>query len=288
MTDTTTIDMQTDTIENIGHSTIQHGKMNDRVYLMKLDPADRHELPEQLVGLAKAQGYSKIFTKIPGIARQEFAKAGFALEASIPGFYQDKGDALFMSRFLADKRRKSAYLSRNSEVLEACRSRRQGGEKRTLPDGYTMRLCTEADVNVMAQVYAEVFPTYPFAIDDPAYLLETMKSHVAYFGVWNQDGKLVALASSEMDRGSASAEMTDFATLPEERGKALATVLLHAMEDAMPGYGIKTAYTIARAPSFGMNITFARMGYIFGGQLINNTNIAGGFEDMNVWYKTLL
>jgi hypothetical protein len=44
---------------------------------------------------------------------------------------------------------------------------------------------------------------------------------------------------------------------------------------------------IARAPSFGMNITFARMGYSFAGRLINNTNIGGQFEDMNVWHKNL-
>jgi putative beta-lysine N-acetyltransferase len=286
MIDTPT-NMQTDTIENIGQSTIQHGKVNDRVYLMKLDPHDRHDIPQQLVNLAQKQGYSKIFAKLPSVARQDFAKAGFSLEASIPGFYQDKGDALFMSRFLADQRRKSVCLSRNRDVLEACHSRRQGDEIYTLPQGYFLRPCAESDVDAMAEVYAQVFPTYPFPIQDPAYLLETMQSHVAYFGIWNTDAKLVALSSAEMDRSSNSAEMTDFATLPDERGKALATVLLHAMEQAMPEFGIKTAYTIARAPSFGMNITFARMGYIFGGQLINNTNIAGGFEDMNVWYKTM-
>lgn len=279
--------MKTDTIEKIEHSTIQHGKVNDRIYLMKLAEQDRQVLPQRLLELAKTQGYSKVFAKLPDMARQPFAQAGFVLEASIPGFYEDDSDALFMSRFLSDKRRKSASLIQNSDVLQACRSRRAGGDKRTLPDGYTLRLCTESDVDGMARVYDTVFPTYPFPIQDPAYLLDTMQSHVAYFGVWNEQQQLVALSSAEMDRSTASAEMTDFATLPEQRGKALATVLLHAMEDAMPKYGIKTAFTIARAPSFGMNITFARMGYVFGGQLINNTNIAGGFEDMNVWYKSL-
>ncbi|MDD2310679.1 MAG: hypothetical protein PHH91_13970, partial [Desulfuromonadaceae bacterium] len=41
------------------------------------------------------------------------------------------------------------------------------------------------------------------------------------------------------------------------------------------------------AYSFGMNITFARDGYSFGGTLTNNTNISGSLESMNVWYKTL-
>ena len=279
--------MTTDTIETIGQSTIQHGKVNDRIYLMSLDPRDRDTLPKQLLELAQKQGYSKIFAKLPAIARAPFTKVGFTVEATIPDFYQDKGDALFMSRFLNDQRSQSATAAQNNDVLEACRSRQKGGKQHALPDGYTLRPCKESDVDVMAAVYDTVFPTYPFPIQDSSYLLDTMQSHVAYFGVWDDKGKLVALSSAEMERKSVSAEMTDFATLPDARGKALATVLLDAMENAMPDYGIKTAYTIARAPSFGMNITFARMGYTFGGQLINNTNIAGGFEDMNVWYKQL-
>jgi hypothetical protein len=44
-------------------------------------------------------------------------------------------------------------------------------------------------------------------------------------------------------------------------------------------------FTIARARSTGMNVTFAKNGYSFAGTLINNTNISGRIESMNVWYK---
>jgi putative beta-lysine N-acetyltransferase len=279
--------IQTDTIEKLAHSTIQHGKVNDRIYLMHLATEDHEHLPQKLLDLAEAQGYSKIFAKLPDAAQEAFAKVGFVLEATIPDFYQNNNDVLFMSRFLTDDRCKSATQQRNEDVLAACHSYPHHGDDKTLPEGYALRLCEVGDVEQMAELYAEVFPTYPFPIQEPQYLLQTMQSHVAYFGVWNDKGQLVALSSAEMDHKSASAEMTDFATLPSERGKALATVLLNAMELAMPSYDIRMAYTIARAPSFGMNITFARMGYTFGGQLINNTNIAGGFEDMNVWHKRL-
>ena len=63
--------------------------------------------------------------------------------------------------------------------------------------------------------------------------------------------------------------------------------LLLEMEQAMPGLGISTLYTIARACSHGMNITFARCGYTYGGMLVNNTQISGAIESMNVWYKRL-
>jgi hypothetical protein len=59
------------------------------------------------------------------------------------------------------------------------------------------------------------------------------------------------------------------------------------MEKAVAAKCIKTAYTIARAASPGINITFARQGYRYGGRLINNTNISGRIESMNIWYKSM-
>jgi hypothetical protein len=63
--------------------------------------------------------------------------------------------------------------------------------------------------------------------------------------------------------------------------------LLASLEDELRERGILTAYTIARAISPGMNITFAKAGYTYGGRLHNNTHIAGTIESMNVWYKSL-
>jgi len=59
------------------------------------------------------------------------------------------------------------------------------------------------------------------------------------------------------------------------------------MEEVVKEEGFKTAYTIARSKSTGMNITFARAGYGYQGKLINNTNISSGIESMNVWSKAL-
>ena len=52
--------------------------------------------------------------------------------------------------------------------------------------------------------------------------------------------------------------------------------------------GFSTTYTIARSLSLGMNLTFAKGGYSFAGTLVNNTQISGQIESMNVWYKHLL
>ena len=149
-----------------------------------------------------------------------------------------------------------------------------------------MFACLPADAEEMSEVYRAVFATYPFPIHDPAYLRETMTTHVAYFGI-RRRGKIVALASSEMDTDAGNVEMTDFATLPEYRGHGLAKRILAVMEEKMRSRGLFMAYTIARSLSAGMNITFSRRDYRFGGTLINNTQISGRIESMNVWYKEL-
>jgi len=53
----------------------------------------------------------------------------------------------------------------------------------------------------------------------------------------------------------------------------------------MKSLGIKVVYTIARLNSIPMNKTFLRLNYQYSGTLINNTNIAGKIESMNILYK---
>jgi len=276
--------MKADVIEKLGGSTIQHGKYNDRIYLMKLASCDAPAAPKCLVAMARDKGYSKVFAKVPATARSLFAKAGYDVEARVPGFYDGRTPALFLSRFLVKHRRRSTSVERNRRVMAACEVRASEKTDLRLPGGFVCRQCRETDVGSMADLYGEVFPTYPFPIHDRGYIRQTMRTHVIYFGIW-RGGRLVALSSAEMDPSARNVEMTDFATLPEYRGMGFATALLGRMERPMARRNMATAYTIARSRSFGMNIAFARMGYRMSGRLINNTNIGGGFEDMNVWHK---
>jgi putative beta-lysine N-acetyltransferase len=142
----------------------------------------------------------------------------------------------------------------------------------------------------MANIYRQVFDTYPFPIYDANYIRKTMRENFIYFSIVNND-KIIALSSSEMDINLQNVEMTDFATLPEYQGKGFSLYLLHKMEDEMRKRNMKVSYTISRAMSYGINIIFAKMGYEYGGTLLNNTNISviknvsNNFESMNVWYK---
>jgi len=275
----------------LGDSLIQHGPFSNRVYLMKLAGADLPGIVDKLAALCGERGYTKIFAKVPGSHAAPFLAAGYTREAAIPGFFNgdDAGD--FLSRFLdpgrADPGKDGPEIRRVLHLAESKAGR--GGDIAPPPrEVDSVFTCSPGDADEMSDLYRRVFATYPFPIHDPAYLRKTMDSHVAYFGFRREDGRLVALASAEMDVSAGNVEMTDFATLPEMRGRGLAQRLLSTMELEMERRGLSVAYTIARALSPGMNITFSRRGYVFCGTLVNNTQISGKIESMNVWYKRLL
>ncbi|MCI5157815.1 MAG: putative beta-lysine N-acetyltransferase [Candidatus Electrothrix sp. AUS1_2] len=271
-----------DTVEEYQGVTIQHGPYNDRIYLMRLAEQSA-DFPRQLIQLATQKGYSKISAKVPEHAAADFLQAGFAQEAEIPGFFSGRQTALFMACYLKNSRKQGDDVARLENILHIAQDKRCTAVQP--PDArFMFRRCTRQDVPAMAAIYRQTFASYPFPIYEEDYLLETMQSHVAYFGA-ETDGELVALASAEMDREAANVEMTDFATLPKQAGHNLSLHLLQRMEKAMQAEKIRTAYTIARAASPAMNITFARAGYRFAGRLKNNTNISGRIESMNVWYK---
>jgi putative beta-lysine N-acetyltransferase len=276
-----------DVIARLGDSVIQHGPDSDRVYLMKLADTDGGAAAGALEAKARREGYGKVFAKVPERFREAFESAGYVVEATIPGYFRGEEDGHFMALYLDPDRRSDPRRETVDEVLQAARARTP---KEKTPacagEGYELRACTPDDAQEMAGVYREVFETYPFPIHDPDYIRQTMSESFVYFGVWSEEG-LIALSSSEMDEEALAVEMTDFATLPPARGQGCGRALLDAMEAQMRRRGLVTAFTIARAVSAGMNIVFADLGYAYGGTLVNNTNISGSLESMNVWYKPL-
>ena len=275
-----------DRLEKLGQSLVQHGKSNDRVYLMKLDGADYPGIIQRVEALAKKESYTNIIAKIPDRFCAGFLEAGFESEAHIPLFYRGSEDAFFMAKYFDDKRDMPLDAHKIKEVTERADKTPPLAAPAELGEGLVCRVLTPDDAEILAALYRTVFETYPFPIRDPGFLKEAMAGETVFFGVY-RDGRLIAASSSEMDVRSQNVEMTDFATLPEFRAQGLAAFLLHEMDREMKKRGIKTAYTIARAVSYGMNLTFAKHNYALVGMLVNNTNISGSLESMNVWYKPL-
>lgn len=282
-----------DRIEKLGRSLVQHGPAGDRVYLMKLAPEDAQDIVGRIRKLVDRHCYTKVFAKVPAGVRDVFEADGYRVEAKIPGLYTGGTEGLFMARYHSPERRQDPDAGRIREVLDAARKAAPEAADAEPADGVPALpaeiVCRPAgpeDCATMAALYGEVFASYPFPIDDPAYLRRTMAAEVIYSGVWRA-GRPLALASAEMDRDHANAEMTDFATRPDARGRGYALLLLRRLEPRARKLGIRTFYTIARATSFAMNLTFARGGYAYAGTLIRNTWIAGRLESMNVWYREM-
>jgi putative beta-lysine N-acetyltransferase len=292
--------MESDIIENMGNSIVQHGKYNSRIYLMKLSKEDFPGIIDKLDKMALENGYSKIFAKVPSYAVNKFIARGYMSEASIPlprGRQESEQDRIvFMGKYFNKSRTFDKSFQYIIDILDSIISKENISGKNSikydLPKGFRCEICTESNISQVANLYKEAFVSYPFPITDPEYIKKTMSENFVYFGIMKDDN-IVALSSCEMDTDMMYVEMTDFATLSEYRGKGFATYLLHDMEKEMRKRDMILAYTISRAVSYGINMVFAKMGYRYGGTLRNNTNISvvktdpDNFESMNVWYKFL-
>lgn len=282
-----------DSIEKLRNSVIQHGPSSNRIYLMKLKREDHPDIIPDLVKMAEENRYGKIFAKVPSWAVDAFLDHGFSKEAEVPGFYNGETDAVFLGRFLKDERREvpKDIQEKISEIITIAESKAgqvTGKQDEDDEPPFELRRLEKEDAQTLTKLYAKVFESYPFPIFEREYIVHTMEEDmICYYGAFDKKGELVAASSAEMDKKAENAEMTDFATHPDYRGHGTALYLLDLMERDMKERGFPVLYTIARAISAGMNITFAKAGYRFTGTLVNNTNISGHIESMNVWYKKL-
>lgn len=272
-----------DRVERIGDSVVHHGPASDRVYAMKLACSDMPEVLEEFEGLAESEGYGKLVLKAHGRHRDDLDARGYRTEACIPDFFGHDVPGLFAGKFLDESRAEPGNPERIRDVLATAREAEPSPPE---ADSLRLREGGPLDADAIAAIYREVFATYPFPIHDPRHIRREMANGTRFFTAWDGD-RLVAASSMEPGGAPGAVEMTDFATLPACRGRGLATRLLAAMERGARAAGVRVAFTIARARSYGMNITFGRRGYGFRGTLVNNTQIAGSIESMNVWSKTL-
>jgi putative beta-lysine N-acetyltransferase len=280
------INKQPDRIDFLDGSCIQHGLYNRRIYLMDLGHADPESLIPKLITMADKKGYSKIFAKIPSSKSSAFTSSGFHAEAQIPSFYKGTENAHFLSYYCDNQRCKEVETEAMDNLIRISKWQKKQRHIKPLLNGVKIRQCTADDAKNIAKIYQTVFSTYPFPVFDAEYLRQTMNNNVDYYCV-ELLGQLLAVSATEKDRVGENVEMTDFATLPGWLGYNFACHLLARMEQDVILDKYKLAYTIARAKSPGMNITFAKHNYAYAGRLINNTNISGNIESMNVWYKKL-
>jgi len=266
-------------------SILTHDKASNRIYLMHLHQDDFPEIINYMEDLSNEFSYTKIFAKVPSMFAPLFFKAGYIIEAAIPRFFKGEGDVLFLAKYKSSERQ----IPENDslELFQNLLGNAPSVNKMQLDKDYSIRKLTVDDVGSMIVVFKQVFETYPFPIFEPQFLTESIQENkTLYFGIYCE-GNLIAVSSAECDNDEQNAEMTDFAVLPQYRGKRFAFNLLSYMENELFKSNFKTLYTISRLKSLSMNKTFYNSGYKYSGTLVQNTQISGNIESMNVWYKNI-
>jgi putative beta-lysine N-acetyltransferase len=263
-----------------------------------LDPHNRrikvYEIPREdifmdaknsLENIAKENKCDKIIFYSKQEEREMFNHIRCDLEGRIDGFFQGE-DAYIYSVFLNPNRNQPIAWEQEQKVMQIVDKDHKEVKEIELPQDFIMRSANEKDAPQMAKLYDEVFETYPTPMNDSDFILKMMDNDV-YFTIVEHNEELISACSADVIPHFNSAEMTDCATLPEYRGQGLLSQQFIHLEKKMEEIGVQTLFSYTRAVSVGMNLINSRHGYHFGGRMIQNSNISGRLEDMNIWVKQL-
>lgn len=258
---------------------------NSRIKLMHYNPNDIEGLTRHLEELAQEKDIGKVLIYADPKDIESFEQLGFEQEGEISGFFNGE-PAVILSRFIDDNRSMVKDEQKKDAIVELAEQTDTLDEPPKLEPGFSLRHATPDDAKELAELYRIVFKTYPTPIHDPEYIQKCMNNDV-YFTVVVHNGKIVSSASADVFTRYNSAEITDCATHPDYRGKGLLSAIIFDLEKRMKEKGVPNLFSLTRAVSTGMNIVISRHGFEYKGRLIQNSHIAGQFEDMNIWVKNL-
>lgn len=262
--------------------TAQVEPVSRRIWVSKYETDNPGALRGFLLDLARRQEAEKIIFPVRTEHADKMQGEGFNKEGIIKGYYSGV-DAHFLAAFPIPRRSTSLSLVREKKMLRRILSN-PGVRRSITPPGFTLRLATMEDAPLMAELFKKVFESYPSPVYDPAYLANSMKNGNVFMTARRRH-HIVCVAAAEIDRKHSRAELTNCATLPDCRGMGLSTILLSAVEELCLSMGVNCLYSLSRGPSYAMNLVFHRLGYMYGGTLINNCQIGGGLENMNIWVR---
>ena len=277
-----------DTLEEINGAILHHGKNHNRVYLMQTEQNDWNSLIPELESIAREKSYDKILGRLPEEGKEVFQLNGYQVEAEIPGLYNGEKPGYFLADYLNEER---SYCSKQDLLtIESVKSIALAANTTAedsyfdLPRKLHVKQLTENDLFVMARLHESAFKSYPFPIDKVEYLLELLQRNHRFYGLF-QDDELLVSAIIKIHEKESNVEIVDFVTHPDYNGQNLSYYLVQEIKEDIRNSEYKTIYSLVRATSYGLNITFSKHGFLLGGTLLNNTVIRDTMESMNVWYS---
>lgn len=267
------------------HARLFLDQYSQRIRVLQYEAQDLGAMILAIRWLAEANGFDKILVMASREDWQEFLRYGYVLEAVLK-YFHNGADAFVVSKFRSQERLTSPTLMEEILLIEKLMAEEAPAEPSAPPAGCTLRLATQQDVPQLLELYESIFETYPSPLIYPSYF-QTIFQKDSLFAVCTMEGRIVAAASAELHPHERAAELTDCATRREARGHGIMTHLLRLLERELLARKYICAYTMARARSYGMNNVFLRLGYKFMGRLVNNCDIFGAYEDMNIWVRDL-
>ncbi|MFC7440540.1 putative beta-lysine N-acetyltransferase [Laceyella putida] len=279
VTDLTTVDYSPK------NTVLEMDEHNSRMKLLHYKSEDIEALANHLAELAEEKDIGKVMIYADPDDTKAFEEMGFEKEGEISVFFNGE-PAVILSRFIDGRRAVEKDAEKKDEIVELAERKETITEPPELDPSFTLRHATEEDAEELAALYRTVFETYPTPVHDPEFIKKCLRNHV-YFSVVTHNGKIVSAASADVFTRYNCAEITDCATHPDYRGKGLLSAIIFDLEKRMRARGVPNLFSLTRAVSVGMNIVISRHGFEYKGRLIQNSQIAGRFEDMNIWVKKL-
>lgn len=281
---------QGDYYQIIGKTLLFMDHTNSRIKILTHDSLDSKQLYD-IKQLARLNHLSKIISFAPVACGDIFKEAGFIMEGNIAGFFKGN-DALCYSYFLDEERKLSPFSDAGLMLSEYTADRLSTEHLESKPaislqPPYEISDAIDSDLDQMTALFQSVFSTYPSPVSDKEYIRSNMRNKKVIYKVALHYGKVIGIASAELDKTNLNAEMTDCVTMPEYRGRGILTAILQELEDQLQKDGYRCLYSLCRAMIPSVNRAFMNQGYNYAGRMIQNCHMCGTFEDMNIWVKNL-
>ncbi len=259
---------------------------NRRLKVLDYSGNNYEGMAEKINYIAQENEFDKVFIKGSSNDWEKFMSYGYVIEGIFKYYYNGE-NAYSLSKFFSSQRRNSGAIEKENEIIESIRDcELDESEEYSLNKEYNIRTANKNDIPKIVGLYDKVFRTYPIPLNSESYVETLMDNNVLFIIIEHGD-KIISSASADMDIKHKNAEMTDCATDPDYRGEGLMTCIIKELQKEMRSNEMVCLYSLARSISFGMNKVFKKLGYSFTGRLINNCNISGSFEDVNLWVKKL-
>ncbi|OVE68822.1 putative beta-lysine N-acetyltransferase [Clostridium diolis] len=257
---------------------------NKRLKILDLNAISLQSL-KRIIHFASKLHLGKIICNSNKESLEAFVSAGFAIEGRINGYFKGE-DAFCMSYYINSDRNICSNFTQKDLLVKQCLSLQNSYVYNKNNQVYQIRTATENDISEIIKLFSAVFLTYPTPIYNQEYLKETMNNKILY-KVAVYDEKIVSIASADMDMKNLNAEITDCATSPAYRGKGILANVIYSLECDLKAKGFLTLYSLCRAINPSINFVLSKHNYKFTGRMVNNCNICGTFEDMNIWVKNI-